>query len=120
MFNLLISSLSVHKINVLPLIPISIVDVINDKLRNHLWNDGAVLVALNIIQTSQDQGSLKLVDILSKELVDILSKELVDILSKDKALKVQWVKAYQDFNEIRSLANCFFLLTLANLCGIWT
>ena len=78
MLNALVGSLLVCKMNVLRLIPQNIIDAVYTTIRNYTWKGGTPRIATEVLFAPKEQGGLR----------------LFDLEKKDKALKIQWVKAY--------------------------
>ena len=64
----------------------------NDVISKLLWNQKRNRIEFQVLNATKDKGGLKLVSLSNKEI----------------ALKVNWVLAYMEYEEIRNLADYFF------------
>ena len=89
MINSLIGSLFVYKMNVLYTILDGVVDAFNKLLAAYLWDEKKQKVSFEALCSKKEQGGLR----------------LVDLYKKDQVIKIQWVKVYYQYPEIRILAS---------------
>ena len=74
--NTLVASIFVHRMLVLPSIPVNMLRTLNSAFTNFLWNNGKPKIALKVLQDAKCNGGLS----------------LVNLEKKDQALKCTWVK----------------------------
>ena len=72
--NTLVASLFVHKMMVLPIIPVSIIKKVDNMIREFLWNGKKAKIAYKTLQNPKKSGGLN----------------LVHLENKDKSLKATW------------------------------
>ena len=85
--NTLIASLFVYKMMVLPSIPRNIEKIIDNKIREFLWNGKKAKIAYEILQNPKKEGGLN----------------LVNLRKKDIALKATWPKILEKEEEYAKL-----------------
>ena len=100
--NTLIASLFVHKMMVLPQIPDSIKKAFDNLVRDYIWKGKKAKIAYSILQNSEKEGGLN----------------LVDLSVKDKSLKATWPQILSRENEYASLVYYFMRCKLLK-SNIW-
>ena len=100
-FNSLVASLFIYKMQVVPMITQNIAKQINEMARNFIWQGKKSKITINILQGDKLQGGLG----------------VTDMSKRDKSLKIQWVfRALKD-KTIRNLAYEILQNPMGNL--IW-